>query len=447
MITETDTKEVSFPLILFVVCSSIFMASLDLSIVNISLPTISRYFDVGTGEVSWIILSYFLILSSLLLAFGRLGDLRGFRNIFLWGILAFSIGSFLCALAPGITEMVFFRLLQGAGGGIIIAVGPAIVSAFLPPATRGRAMGYVMTALSLGIALGSVIGGFLTAYLGWRWIFFVNVPLGIMAALIGFKALPRDQPRIQGSFDLLGAGLIFASLALIIYALNQGNELGWDSNLITGAFSLGIFCGIAFLIRERRNPEPLVDLRLFNNLRFLLPNFGGLLMVLAFGGALFVLPFYMELGLGFPTMVASLFLTIASIAAAVSAPIGGGLYDRLGPRIACLIASGSSLLAFLLFFSLGVGEPQRMILVLALALMGISYGMYAPPTLSIVLGLCPQNQGQASSIMMTFHASSVKTGMHRIGPLKFFMPNSAIKARAHRGLISIDFEFWHNYKV
>jgi len=170
-------------------------------------------------------------------------------------------------------------------------------------------------------------------------------------------------------------------------------------------------------------------------------------MVLAFGGALFVLPFYMELGLGFPTMVASLFLTIASIAAAVSAPIGGGLYDRLGPRIACLIASGSSLLAFLIFFSLGVGEPQRMILVLALALMGISYGMYAPPTLSIVLGLCPQNQGQASSIMMTFHASSVKTGMHRIGPLKFFMPNSAIKARAHRGLISIDFEFWHNYKV
>ena len=150
MIIEARTQEKSFHLILFVVCASIFMANLDTTIVNISLPTISRYFDVGTGEISWITLSYFLTVTSLLLAFGRLGDLLGFRKIFLWGILIFVIGSFLCALAPGIAEIIFFRVLQGIGGGIIVAVGPAMISAFLPTAIRGRALGYVITSASIG---------------------------------------------------------------------------------------------------------------------------------------------------------------------------------------------------------------------------------------------------------------------------------------------------------
>ena len=275
---------------------------------------------------------------------------------------------------------------------------------------RGRAIGYVITAASVGLALGPVIGGFLTVYFGWRWIFLVNVPLGIVAMLLGFKALPRDQKLTQGSFDLLGAGLIFASLALVIYGLNQGHELGWESNSIRGSFSLGILCAIGFFLRERRYPEPLVDLMLFYNLDFILPNLGALLMLLAFAGALFVLPFYMEMALGLSTVVASFFLTIVSIAAATSAPIGGTIYDRLGPRFACLIATASSLLAFLLLFFLSGGEFQRITLLLALALIGVGYGMYAPPTLSIVLSLCPQKQGQASSIMMTCRDMGVIIG-------------------------------------
>jgi EmrB/QacA subfamily drug resistance transporter len=411
MIIEARTQEKSYHLILFVVCASIFMANLDTTIVNISLPTISRYFDVGTGEISWITLSYFLTVTSLLLAFGRLGDLLGFRKIFLWGILIFAIGSFLCALAPGITEIILFRILQGIGGGIMVAVGPAIISAFLPQAIRGRALGYVMASASVGLALGPVIGGFLTVYFGWRWIFLVNAPIGVVAILIGHKALPQDQPSTKGSFDFLGAGLIFASLALFIYGLNQGTELGWGSSMIVGSFSLGVLCTIGFIIRENRYYEPLVDLKLFNNLNFVLPNLGAMLMLLAFAGALFVLPFYMELGLGFSTVVASLFLTIASIAAAVSAPIGGTIHDRLGPRLACLVASASTLLAFLLFFLLDSGGLHRIILPLALALMGIGYGMYAPPTLSIVLGQCPQKRGQASSIMMTSRDMGVIAGI------------------------------------
>lgn len=413
--TEIRTQEQeSFTLILFVVCLSMFMATLDMTVVNVSLPTISRLFDADTGEVSWIILSYFIAVTSLLLAYGRLGDLLGFRRIFLCGVSIFTAGSFLCALTPSINEMILFRLLQGTGGGIIAALGPAIVSAFLPLAIRGRAIGYLITSYSLGLALGPVIGGFLTAYSGWRWIFLVNVPLGVVATLIGFRALPRDRPRCAGRFDLLGAGLIFASLALVIYGLNKGQELGWGSGTIVGAFSLGVLSAIGFFVRERRYPEPLIDLKLFNNLNFVLPNLGALLMLLAFAGALFVLPFYMELGLGFPTVVASLFLTITSIAAATSAPIAGAIYDRTGPRLACLTATASSLLAFLLFFLMGgggEGELQRIILPLSLALVGIGYGMYAPPTLSAVLSQCPQGQGQASSIMMTSRDMGVVMGI------------------------------------
>lgn len=411
MTIEDRARKDSFRLILFVVCASIFMANLDTTIVNISLPTISRYFGVGTGEVSWISLSYFLSVTSLLLAFGRLGDLLGFRKLFLGGILIFAAGSFLSALAPGINEIVLFRILQGIGGGIMVALGPAIISAFLPQAIRGRALGYVMASASIGIAIGPVIGGFLTVYIGWRWIFLVNVPLGIAAALIGFKALPRDHPHARGSFDLLGAGLIFSSLAMIIYGLNQGTELGWGSYTILGSFSLGILCAIGFIIREKRYSEPLVDLKLFNNLNFVLPNLGALFMLLAFAGALFALPFYMELGLGFSTVVASLFLTITSLAAAASAPIGGAIYDRQGPRLACMAASASTLLAFMLFFLLDAGELQKIILVLALALMGIGYGMYAPPTLSIVVGQCPKERGLASSIMMTSRDMGVIAGI------------------------------------
>lgn len=424
MIAEIRTQEQKhFAPILFVVCASMFMATLDMTIVNISLPAISQYFDAGTGEVSWIILSYFIVVTSLLLAYGRLGDLMGFRKIFLWGVLIFAIGSFLCALAPGINEIILFRILQGTGGGIMVAVGPAMISAFLPLAIRGRAMGYLITSYSIGLALGPVIGGFLTVYLGWRWIFLVNVPLGLAATIIGFRALPHDLPRREGRFDLLGAGLIFASLALVIFGLNQGNELGWGSGTIMGSFSLGIFSAIGFLVRERRYPEPLMDLKLFNNLSFVLSNLGALLMLLAFAGALFVLPFYMELGLGFSTVAASLFLTITSIAAAVSSPIGGAIYDRTGPRLACLTATASSLLAFLLFFLMSGGCAvssvsalsavglQRIFLPPALALLGIGYGMYAPPTLSAVLSQCPRKEGLASGIMMTSRDMGVVIGI------------------------------------
>ncbi|MDD4652275.1 MAG: DHA2 family efflux MFS transporter permease subunit [Methanothrix sp.] len=411
MTIEDHPKKDSFRLILLVVCASIFMANLDTTIVNISLPTISRYFDVGTGEISWISLSYFLAVTSLLLAFGRLGDLLGFRKLFLSGISIFAVSSFLCALAPGISEMVLFRILQGIGGGIMVALGPAIISAFLPQAIRGKALGYVMASAAIGIAIGPVIGGFLTAYIGWRWIFLVNVPLGIAATLIGYKALPGDQPTARGNFDLLGAALIFSSLAMIIYGLNQGKELGWGSSAILGSFSLGVLCAVGFIIREKRYSEPLVDLNLFNNLNFVLPNLGALLMLLAFAGALFALPFYMELGLGFSTAVASLFLTITSLAAAVSAPIGGAIFDRRGPRLACLTASASTLLAFLLFFLLDAGGLQKIVLAFALALMGIGYGMYAPPALSTVVSQCPNKRGLASSIMMTSRDMGVIAGI------------------------------------
>ena len=204
MIIDTHIQEKSFPLILLVVCLSIFMATLDTTIVNISLPTISRYFDVGTGEVSWIILSYFLTVTSLLTAFGKLGDLLGFRKLFLWGILIFSVSSFLCALASGIAEIILFRALQGIGGGIIVAVGPAMISAFLPAAIRGRALGYVITSASIGLALGPVIGGFLTVYLGWWWIFLVNAPIGAVAALIGLRHCLGIGPAPKVASTLAG---------------------------------------------------------------------------------------------------------------------------------------------------------------------------------------------------------------------------------------------------
>ena len=159
-------------MIIFTVALASFMGALDSTIVNISLPTISRYFDVSLGLVSWVLLIYLLFMSSFLLAFGKLGDIIGFRKILLWGFAVFSLGSFLCGITPSFELLLAFRVVQAIGGAMLISVGPAVVTTMLPPEIHGRALGYVGTLFSLGIALGPVLGGYLTAYLSWRWIFF-----------------------------------------------------------------------------------------------------------------------------------------------------------------------------------------------------------------------------------------------------------------------------------
>jgi EmrB/QacA subfamily drug resistance transporter len=401
-------------LTIFTIALAAFMGSLDVTIVNISLPTISRYFDVGTGMVSWIVLAYLLVMSSFLLAFGKIGDLKGFKRVFLAGFAVFVAGSFLCAVAPSIKLLIAFRMLQALGAAMLTAIGPAMVTVFLPPEIRGKALGIVATFASLGIAMGPPIGGLLTSFLSWRWIFFINIPVGIVAILIGKAVLPESEPRPgpepgpmpgplgqKARFDLLGAGLVFLSLFGLIFGMNMGGEMGWTSPAIAGCLIGSIVLAAVFVLRESRFSEPLVDLKLFRNPSFTSANVAVLLVMLVYGGAVFLFPFYLEYVKGLGTDVAGLILMVPSIATIIVAPRAGALSDRIGSRKICVAATLLCVAGFYLLSFLDANSSRAFIFA-ALVILGLSLGMFLPPNSNLVMAQSPAEKcGVASSLMMT----------------------------------------------
>jgi len=396
----------SVRLIIFTIALAAFMGSLDVTIVNISLPTISRYFDVGTGMVSWIVLAYLLVMSSFLLAFGKIGDLKGFKRVFLAGFAVFVTGSFLCAIAPSIKLLIAFRMLQALGAAMLTAIGPAMVTVFLPPEIRGKALGIVATFASLGIAMGPPIGGLLTSFLSWRWIFFINIPVGIVAILIGKAVLPESEPMPgpsgqKASFDLLGAGLVFLSLFGLIFGMNMGGELGWTSPAIAASLIGSIVLAAVFVLRESRFSEPLVDLKLFKNRSFTSANGAVLLVMLVYGGAVFLFPFYLEYVKGLGTEVAGLILMVPSVATIIVASRAGALSDRIGSRKICVAATLMCAAGFYLLSFLDA-ESSRAFIFFALVILGLSLGMFLPPNSNLVMAQSPAEKcGVASSLMMT----------------------------------------------
>ena len=392
-------------LIVLTIALSAFLGSLDVTIVNISLPAISHHFNSSLSVISWVIMLYLLILGSLMMAFGRLGDIVGYRKIFLSGLAIFTLGSILCGLAPKIEMLILFRGFQAAGEAMCASVGPAMISSMLPDEVRGRAFGYVATFSSVGVIAGPVIGGALTAHLGWRWIFFVNVPVGISALLIGLAVIPEVRgSRRHLSFDLAGSILLFAAIFALLYSFNMGRELGWGSLFILGSVAVSFLCCAVFARWERRSPEPLVDFRLFRSLPLLYAFFASLLFSLAFSGAFFLLPFYLELVKNIRSDIAGVILITSSIAVMIVAPIAGKISDRAGGRIMCLLGALFSVLAFILFSGLSRSSSFGFLL-LALSILGIGMGIFLPVNRSVVMSLSPANmKGLTSSMAGTFAA-------------------------------------------
>ena len=387
----------------FIIALAVFMGSLDTTIVNIALPTISEAFHTDISVVSWVMMAYILIICSFLLIFGKIGDSLGFKKVFLAGFGVFTVGSLLCGLSGSINELIGFRVLQAIGGAALEAVGPAMVAVYLSKEIRGRILGLLATAASLGIAAGPVLGGLLTQYISWHWIFFVNIPVGIVAIFIGLRVIPADRPatRPKCRFDIPGAVLIFLSLTLLIYALNQGLYLGWSSPLIAGSLAGAVIFALLFLYQEKHCEDPLVDISLLKDLDFSLANTAGMLLMLVMNGSLFLLPFYLEGIKNTSTDVAGLFLAVPSVFLMILGPVAGAMADRRGSRLLCSVSALICAGAFLLFS--GFSEDSSFIFVVsALALEGIAIGLFFPPNMTAILNRSPPDrEGLASSIMMT----------------------------------------------
>ena len=399
-------------MIVIVIGLGSFMAGLDGTIVNIALPTIAKSFDISTVMVSWVLNAYLIVMVSLLLAASRIGDMKGYRSIYLFGFALFTLGSVTCGIAPSIEILILSRMLQAVGGAIISALGAVMVTSYLSSSVRGQALGIVAMFLMLGAALGPVIGGFLTSALSWRFIFYVNFPVGIFAILLGMHVLPRVDPVTpKAKMDVSGVVLLFVALGTLIFGLNnvQGNSptAGIIALVVSAVF------WILFILQERRGPEPLINTTLFSSRAYSLQNINIMLLNMAMAGTMVVMPFYLELVKNIPTDNAGTILLALPVGMILTAPIAGKISDVIGTKKPIILGFALCVVALFFLATISGGTSVGHICVY-LFLLGAGTGIAYSPLNSAVMGEAPaKDRGSTSGLMrvMTNLGSSVGVAM------------------------------------
>jgi EmrB/QacA subfamily drug resistance transporter len=384
------------------VCVGIFMTTLDASIVNIGLPSIARAFDTPlTGTLEWIVIGYLVVIGALLLTFGRLSDMIGRSPIWIAGLAVFTVGSAVCGAAPSLGLLIGARGLQGVGSALILSTSTAILSNAVPPTQRGHALGWGATSIALGASTGPTIGGFLTTLGTWRWIFYVNVPIGIAAILLTLWLIPPTLVRSAQKFDLRGALLLAIALAALTLGLSFGQEWGWTSPRVLGTLTIGVASLVAGAFAEVRAPHPIIDLRLFRNRVFSSAVVSLLCSMLALFAIGFLFPFYFEELRGFPSERTGLLLTPWPLAMVIVSPIAGALSDRFGSRLLAPLAMAITTAALVLLTQLDATSPMSEIW-WRLALAGAGLGLFQSPNARSLMGAAPQSQqGMASGVFAT----------------------------------------------
>ncbi|MFZ3148662.1 MAG: MFS transporter [Methanothrix sp.] len=374
---------------------------LDSSIVNIVLPQISVSFGTDAGTVSWVIITYLLMIAGLILVFGKIAE-RGFlRKIFLGGLLIFTFGSAACGLSPNFEILLASRIFQGIGAAMIAATAPLLCVTYLPKNMLGMSLGTMAMTVSIGAAAGPAIGGFLTHYLTWHWVFLINIPIGLLALPFAMHVIPKDRPRIKQPFDFAGAAVLFGMIAFEVYALERIPHLGIADQQILFCIVLGFVCAVVFLVRELLCTTPLINVRIFTAWKFTAVFLSFLLINIVFMGIFYLLPFYLLAGMQFDAAVSGLYLLIPSaITAIIGIPLGKWS-DRIGRR-PFAIAASLVLIAISSIYLVILPEMGSLPLSAGLILMGLFWGFAGGPAASRVVDYAPRGEeGTASSLMIT----------------------------------------------
>jgi len=404
----------AFWLAVAAVCVGAFMGQLDASIVTVALPTLQRTFHASVGAVTWVGLSYLLVLVATVAAVGRFADMWGHKLLYVYGFGIFIVGSALCGLAPNLGTLIAFRALQAVGAALLQANSVAIVVLAVPRTSLGKAIGIQGAAQAIGLALGPTVGGFLLAAGGWRLIFFVNVPFGLLGMIAGLVLIPRSrhlQTRVR--FDWTGLSMFFPAVVAVFVAVSFGNSRGWTSPVILGLFVVGIALVVAFIRREGRCPEPMLDLGLFRTSRFSAGIASGMLSYLVMFGVLFLVPFYLERGLRFGSGRAGLELMVMPLALGVTAPVAGRLADLVGARS---LTVGGMVTVSAGLAVLGVLRPSTPVFLLLLVVVGVGLGLFTPPNNAAIMGSVPPGQsGLASGVLNMTRGMGTALGLALTG--------------------------------
>jgi EmrB/QacA subfamily drug resistance transporter len=418
---------------LVAVCTGVFMLLLDVTIVNVALPDIQRGFHASLSDLQWVIDAYALTLAALLLTAGSIADLAGRRLVFAVGIVVFTAGSMLCGLATGATFLALARALQGVGGAIMFATSLALLADAFTPRERGVAFGVFGAVTGVAVAVGPVLGGAITSGLSWRWIFFVNVPIGVFALIITLLRVRESRAPVANRPDWPGFVSFTIGLAALVFGLIRSQPDGWGSHtvvgsLVTAALMLAVFVGI-----ELRSSAPMLDLRLLR-----VPTFdGGLIAAWSISASIFSLltfiVLYLQNLLGTSAIDTGLQVLPLTLAVFFTAGFAGRLTGHVPTK--WLIAPGFVLVGagLLLMRGLSPGDDWTHLLP-GLVVAGVGAGLINVPLASTAVGVVePERAGMASGINSTFRQVGIATGVAALGSILASQVHSSVVSHLEHG--------------
>lgn len=403
-------------LILAICCMSLLIVSLDNTIVNIALPSLRTDLHASVSGLQWTIDAYTLVLASLLVLSGSTADRVGRRRTFQTGLALFSVGSLLCSLAPSLGWLIAFRMMQAIGGSMLNPVAMSIITnTFTEPRERARAIGVWGAVVGFSMALGPLVGGVLVDSLGWRSIFWINVPVGIAAFLLAARFVPESRAPHPRRIDPVGQVLVLLTLASVTFGIIEGPDRGWGSAGIVGCFVLGVVSLVTLLIWEPRRPEPLLDLRFFRSVPF---SGATLIAVCAFGslaGFLFLSALYLQEGRGLSPLHAGLYTLPAAAMMALISPFSGRLLAAKGPRLPLFLAGIGFTAGALLLTGIDPATPFWRLMI-AYLVFGSGFALVNPPITNAAVSGMPRAQaGVAAAIASTSRQVGGTLGIAVIG--------------------------------
>ena len=413
-------------LILAICCMSLLLVSLDNTILNVALPSMQKDFGASVSGLQWTIDAYLVVLASLLMLSGATADRRGRKRVFRIGLVVFTAGSVLCSLAPGLGWLVAFRMVQAVGGSMLNPVAMSIITnTFADPRERARAIGVWGGVVGISMAAGPIVGGALVETVGWRSIFWINLPVGLLALVLTQRFVPESRAPRPRRVDPVGQALVIVLLGSLTYGIIEGADAGWGSPLIVGCFLAAAVAVAGIAGYERRRADPLIDVRFFRSAPFSGATVIAVCAFAALGGFMFLNTLYLQNDLHLSALDAGLWMLPMALMCLVFAPVSGRLVASRGPRLPLVLAGAGMTASAVLFAGFDALATDRLRLV-AYVLFGIGFGLVnAPITNTAVSGMPRAQAGVAAAVASTSRQVGQSLGVAVLG--------AALAAGLHTG--------------
>ena len=405
-------------LVLAICCTSLLMVSMDITIVNVALPAIRHDLGAKTSGLQWVIDAYTVVVASLLMLSGSIADRVGRRRTFQTGLVVFTLASALCSIAPNLHALIAFRMLQAVGASMLNPVAMSIITnTFVEPKARARAIGMWGAVVGISMALGPLVGGGLTETVGWRAIFWINLPIGLAAVALAQRFVPESRAPRARRPDPIAQTLVLGALAAVTYAVIEGPHHGFGSPLIIGLFAAAGAAVLVLIAHERHRDEPLIDMRFFRSAPFASATMIAVCMFSIFSGFLFLNALYLQEVRGLSAFATGVYTLPLAVMTMICSPISGRLIGRSGARLPLVIAGTAIAVATLMLTQLGA-TTSLVWVVAAYVVFGLGFGMVnAPITNSAVSGMPNAQAGVAAAIASTSRQVGASLGVAIAGAI------------------------------